>query len=158
MTFEHLPYRPCAGVCLINKNGLIFGGKRIDNPIDAWQMPQGGIDAGEDVKAAAFRELEEETGVTSAKVKLLAFTRDWLPYDLPEELKGVLWGGKFRGQRQKWFAFQYLGEDSDINIHQNHQEFSDWRWMEKEEMIAKIVPFKREIYTKVLSEFDEFLR
>ncbi len=152
-----LPYRPCAGVMLINQGGLIFAGQRKDNPVSAWQMPQGGIDAGEKPRAAALRELWEETGVTTDLVEFVAKSPDWLTYDLPEELLGKVWGGKFRGQRQRWFLFRFLGRDDQIDIATEHPEFSEWRWVTADEMLASIVPFKRAVYAEVVGAFRDHL-
>lgn len=153
-----LPYRKNVGLVLINAEGLIFAGQRIDNPGHAWQMPQGGIDAGERPKEAALRELQEETGVRPDLVEKIAKTEDWLVYDLPEELIGTIWGGKYRGQKQKWFLFRFLGQDSDVNIATEHPEFSVWRWMETSELVEKIVPFKRAVYEQVFESFAEHLK
>ncbi|WP_444453624.1 RNA pyrophosphohydrolase [Rhodobacter capsulatus] len=153
-----LPYRKNVGLVLINSEGLIFAGQRIDNPGNAWQMPQGGIDAGERPKEAALRELEEETGVRADLVEKIAKTEDWLIYDLPEDLIGTIWGGKYRGQKQKWFLFRFLGQDSDVNIATEHPEFSVWRWMEPAELVEKIVPFKRAVYEQVFDTFAEHLK
>ncbi|PQV53715.1 putative (di)nucleoside polyphosphate hydrolase [Defluviimonas denitrificans] len=152
-----LPYRPCAGVMLLNPKGLIFAGQRKDNPVSAWQMPQGGIDAGEKPRAAALRELWEETGVTADLVEFIAKSPDWLTYDLPEELLGRVWGGKFRGQRQRWFLFRFLGRDDQIDIATEHPEFSEWRWVTADEMLASIVPFKRAVYAEVVRAFRDHL-
>jgi len=152
-----LPYRPCAGVMLINPGGLIFAGRRKDNPVAAWQMPQGGIDAGEKPRAAALRELREETGVTPDLVEFVAKSPGWLTYDLPEELLGRAWGGKFRGQRQRWFLFRFLGRDDQIDIATEHPEFSEWRWVTADEMLASIVPFKRAVYAEVVGAFRDHL-
>lgn len=152
-----LPYRPCAGVMLINREGLIFVGRRRDTAAPAWQMPQGGIDPGEDPRAAALRELREETGIPAARVEVLAETPDWLTYDLPAELLGRTWGGKYRGQRQKWFLMRFLGEDDEIDIAREHPEFSEWRWIGPQAMIAAIVPFKRDIYRAVVDAFRPWL-
>ena len=152
-----LPYRPCAGVMLLNPKGLIFAGQRKDNPVSAWQMPQGGIDAGEKPRAAALRELWEETGVTADLVDFIAKSPDWLTYDLPEELLGKVWGGKFRGQRQRWFLFRFLGRDDQIDIATEHPEFSEWRWVTADEMLASIVPFKRAVYAEVVGAFRDHL-
>jgi putative (di)nucleoside polyphosphate hydrolase len=152
-----LPYRPCAGVMLLNPKGLIFAGQRKDNPVSAWQMPQGGIDAGEKPRAAALRELWEETGVTADLVEFIAKSPDWLTYDLPEELLGRVWGGKFRGQRQRWFLFRFLGRDDQIDIATEHPEFSEWRWVTADEMLASIVPFKRAVYAEVVGAFRDHL-
>ncbi len=153
-----LPYRPCAGLCIVNDEGLLFTGKRLDFKSDAWQMPQGGIDAGERAQEAALRELTEETGIAPNRVEILAQTRDWLPYELPLELVGKLWGGAYRGQRQKWFCVKFLGSDDEINIVQDHQEFSEWKWMNAKDALESIVPFKREIYAQVFDEFSAFLK
>lgn len=146
-----LPYRPCVGVTLFNREGLVFVARRIDTEMEAWQMPQGGIDEGEDPATAALRELEEEIGTNKAEI--IAESRDWLQYDLPPELIGKVWKGRFRGQRQKWFAMRFLGDDSDINIETDHPEFSAWRWERLERLPNLIVPFKRKIYQDIVSEF-----
>jgi putative (di)nucleoside polyphosphate hydrolase len=138
---------------LINKLGLVFVGRRIDNSADKWQMPQGGIDDGENPQEAAFRELMEEVGTANAEV--VASLDEWLYYDLPDELKGKMWGGKYLGQRQRWFAMRFLGEDSEINIQTEEPEFQEWKWIEREQLPDLIVEFKRELYKKVLKEFQE---
>lgn len=150
---DSLPYRPCVGVVLINAQGEIFAGQRIDSPVAAWQMPQGGIDDGEKPRAAALRELWEETGVTADLVEFVAKTDDWVTYDLPPELLGKVWGGKYRGQRQKWFLFRFLGTDDQVRIDSGHPEFSTWRWIGAAEMVASIVPFKRQVYETVVAAF-----
>lgn len=150
---DSLPYRPCVGVVLINAKGEIFAGQRIDSPVAAWQMPQGGIDDGEKPRAAALRELWEETGVTADLVEFVAKTDDWVTYDLPPELLGKVWGGKYRGQRQKWFLFRFLGRDDQVRIDSDHPEFSTWRWIGAAEMVASIVPFKRQVYEAVVAAF-----
>lgn len=152
-----LPYRPCVGVMLINADGLIFAGQRLDSSVAAWQMPQGGIDDGEKPRLAALRELWEETGVTADLVEKLAKTEDWVTYDLPPELLGKVWGGKYRGQRQKWFLYRFTGRDDQINIATEHPEFSEWRWIGADEMIASIVPFKRAVYEEVVRAFQDWL-
>ncbi len=153
-----LPYRPGVGVMLVNPAGLIFAGRRIDTAAPAWQMPQGGIDAGEEPEAAALRELREETGVGGDLARILAASAGWLSYDLPPELMGRAWGGRFRGQRQKWFLMRFLGRDEQITIATEPAEFSSWRWIGAEEMLAAIVPFKRALYESVLAEFAPLLR
>jgi len=152
-----LPYRPCVGVMLVNAAGHVFVGQRIDRDQDAWQMPQGGVDPGEDPRAAALRELWEETGVPAEKVRVEAETRDWLPYDLPHDLVPRIWKGRFRGQEQKWFLLRFEGEDGDVNIATDHPEFSEWRWLSPDDLVASIVPFKRAVYQKVLAEFRDRL-
>lgn len=148
-----LPYRPCVGVMLVNARREVFVGQRRDNAIAAWQMPQGGVEKGETPRAAALRELGEETGVTPGLVSVLGETEAWLPYDLPHELVPRLWKGRFRGQEQKWFLMRFHGQDSDIDIATEHQEFSEWRWLPAEELVANIVPFKRNVYVKVMAAF-----
>ncbi len=148
-----LPYRPCVGVMLMNRGGRVFVGQRRDRFTEAWQMPQGGVDKGEDPRDAALRELWEETGVTADLVEVVAETADWLPYDLPHDIVPEIWGGKYRGQKQKWFLLRFLGTDDQVDIATAHPEFSTWRWMEKDHLIDSIVPFKREVYARVLAEF-----
>ncbi|MEM6887527.1 MAG: RNA pyrophosphohydrolase [Pseudomonadota bacterium] len=152
-----LPYRPCVGVMLINAEGKVFVGQRLDSTVSAWQMPQGGVDAGESPGDAALRELWEETGVTSDKVKTEAETQGWLPYDLPHDLVPKLWKGRFRGQEQKWFLMRFHGSDEDVDIATKHPEFSKWRWLKPTKLIDNIVPFKRAVYAAVLAEFKDRL-
>ena len=154
---DSLPYRPCVGVMLINADGLIFAGQRLDSKVAAWQMPQGGIDDGEKPSVAALRELVEETGVTADLVQFIAKTEGWVTYDLPPDLLGKVWGGKYRGQRQKWFLYRYLGGDDQVQIASDHPEFSMWRWIEADQMIASIVPFKRAVYETVVATFRPYL-
>jgi putative (di)nucleoside polyphosphate hydrolase len=142
---------------LINPTGEVFAGQRIDNPGPAWQMPQGGVDKGEEPAVAALRELREETGVAPARVQILRESADWIPYDLPRDLAPRLWKGRYRGQKQKWFAMRFLGEDSDIDISGPEPEFSRWSWMRPSLLIERIVPFKRPTYERVFSEFADLL-
>jgi putative (di)nucleoside polyphosphate hydrolase len=142
---------------LINAQGLIFAGQRLDNRGDAWQMPQGGIDDGEKPREAALRELWEETGVTADLVDFIGKTHGWVTYDLPAELLGKVWGGKYRGQKQKWFLYRYLGADSQVNIATAHPEFGAWRWIAADEMVGSIVPFKRAVYEEVVRSFRAYL-
>ena len=154
---EALPYRPCVGLVLLNRDGLVFAGQRIDNPEDAWQMPQGGIDEGESPREAALRELGEETGIDRSDVRLLRESAVWLPYDLPASLVPRLWGGRFRGQRQRWFALRFVGPDDSVNIETDTPEFRNWAWMHHDELIDRIVPFKRDTYARVFQEFADLL-
>lgn len=147
-----LPYRPGVGMMLFNAAGLVFVAKRIDTVSEAWQMPQGGIDAGEDAREAALRELEEETGIPRDAVRILGETGAWLTYDLPAHLVPKLWGGRFRGQEQKWFAMRLNGPDSLINIATEHPEFCEWKWVEPRALPALIVPFKRDMYQALVDE------
>lgn len=154
---EALPYRRCVGVMLANAEGHVFVGQRIDTDGPAWQMPQGGVDEGEEPQRAALRELWEETGVLPGLVTVEAETAGWVTYDLPHELVPRVWKGKFRGQKQKWFLLRFNGKDADINIATEHPEFSEWRWLPAEELPGAIVPFKRAVYEQVLDEFGEKL-
>ena len=158
--FSQLPYRPCAGIMLINDAGLIFAGRRIDRAggaQEAWQMPQGGIDEGETPAEAAIRELGEEIGIGPEKVAFLAEAPGWIDYDLPPELLGKIWKGRYRGQRQKWFLYRFTGEDGDVNIATEHPEFSAWQWIEADALVASIVPFKRQVYERVVAAFRPHL-
>jgi len=148
---DSLPYRPCAGIVLQNKAGRIFVGERIDMP-GAWQMPQGGIDEGEGHEEAALRELEEEIGVKATDARIMKATADWVYYDLPDHLLGKVWGGKYRGQKQRWFLVELLATDDAINIETEHPEFSRWKWTDTESLLAEIVPFKRPVYEAVIAE------
>ena len=154
---EKLPYRPNVGVMVMNADKHVFVGQRKDNFSDAWQMPQGGIDPGEDPKSAALRELEEETGISAELVTVIAETSGWVKYELPHDLIPKLWNGKYRGQEQKWYLLAFSGEDSDVNIFSEHQEFSAWKWLPADDLIAAIVPFKQHVYEEVLNEFKEYL-
>ena len=150
-------YRRGVGVMLLNSEGKVFVGARIDNTDEAWQMPQGGIDPGEEPWATALRELEEETGIPPHLVQRIALCPERLKYDLPEKLRGKLWGGKWMGQDQDWFLCRFLGRDSDINIATKHPEFREWRWVEPAQLPDLIVPFKRDLYRRLLREFAEYL-
>ena len=151
-------YRRGVGVMLLNREGKVFVGARIDNTDEAWQMPQGGIDKGEEPWATALRELEEETGIAPELVERIAECPERMKYDLPEELRGKLWGGKWRGQDQDWYLARFLGTDADVNIVTKHPEFREWKWIEPRQLPDLIVPFKRELYRRLLEEFAEDLQ
>lgn len=152
-----LPYRKNVGVMLVNEQRHAWVGQRLDSEVPAWQMPQGGIDKGEDPQTAALRELEEETGVSPDLVSTIAETAGWVAYDLPHDIVPKIWKGRFRGQEQKWFLFRFHGSDDQINIEVEHPEFSQWRWLPVDEVVAQIVPFKRGVYEQVIEEFRSHL-
>jgi putative (di)nucleoside polyphosphate hydrolase len=158
-SFADLPYRPCAGIMLANTEGRVFVGQRIDKAPegDAWQMPQGGIDDGEDGELAALRELAEETGIGSHLVDIIARSREEHFYDLPDELLGKIWKGKYRGQRQIWFLMRFKGTDDDVNIATAHAEFSRWQWVMPDRLPQIIVPFKKRLYENIVAEFGELI-
>ena len=151
-----LPYRRNAGVVLTDGAGRVWAGERIDTP-GAWQMPQGGIDRGETPRAAALRELEEETGIAPERVTVLGETAGWTTYDLPAELLGQLWGGRYRGQKQRWVLMRFEGTDDEVRLDRGNPEFAAWGWFTPDELIGKIVPFKREVYRAVFAEFGDRL-
>lgn len=150
---EDLPYRPCVGAMLINREGLVFVGKRIDQTVEGWQMPQGGIEPGETPAEAALRELKEEIGTDKASV--LREMDEWLAYDLPQHLLGVALHGRYRGQKQKWVALRFEGDDTDIDIRTAEPEFGAWKWLALEALPRLIVPFKRDTYQKVIHAFRD---
>jgi putative (di)nucleoside polyphosphate hydrolase len=148
------PYRAAVGIMLLNADGHVFVGQRIDTALEAWQMPQGGLDPGESPEAAALRELEEETGIAPHLVEIVARAPQTFDYDLPEDLAGRVWGGKYRGQRQTWFLARFQGSDADVKIATPHPEFRAWRWSPPADLPALIVPFKRALYEQVLAAFE----
>ncbi len=156
MNTEPDRYRPNVGVILVNREGRVFVAARIDNPADAWQMPQGGIDKGEDPAVAALRELEEEIG--TGKAEIVAESDGWYQYDLPPELIGKMWGGKYRGQKQKWYVLRFLGTDADINLDTRHPEFRAWKWVSFEQVPDLIVPFKRDLYQELVEAFGDVVK
>ena len=145
--FKNLPLRNGVGIIVLNKDNKVFVAKRIDNPKKFWQMPQGGVDEGEDSLAAAYRELEEETSIKN--VKLIQEIDGTMTYELPDRLLGIIWKGKYKGQKQKWFLMKYLGNDSEININTKKPEFLDWKWIDIEHMTDVVVDFKLEVYKKI---------
>ena len=153
--YNERPYRPCVGICLVNDEGMIFAGKRIDNRAEAWQMPQGGIDEGEDAVTACFREMAEEIGTD--KAELIAQHPEWLDYDIPESLANKLWNGAYKGQTQKWMLLRYKGIDADINIATEIPEFEAWQWMAPEDLVSLAVPFKQNVYRALMESFKEHL-
>lgn len=149
-----LPYRPGVGAMLVNADGLVFVGQRIDSSLDAWQMPQGGVDDGEEPGAAVLRELEEETGIAASLVEIVASGAAPYDYDLPTDLISTVWKGRFRGQRQHWYLLRFLGADADVNIATEHPEFNQWQWVEPDALVDLIVPFKRDLYAAIVTEFE----
>ena len=153
MDNNSLPLRTGVGIVVLNSKKQVFVGKRKDNPTNKWQMPQGGVDQNEDLLSAMKRELAEETSIVS--IKIIKELKEWLQYDLPKELLGKIWGGKYRGQKQKWFFVKFLGSDDEININTKNAEFIEWKWVEMEKLPDLIVPFKKKIYEKILSELKK---
>ena len=153
---DHL-YRRGAGIMLLNAHGKVFVAARIDNPEDAWQMPQGGLDDGEEPWPGVLRELDEETGIPPELVEKVAECPERLRYDLPGELQGKMWGGKWRGQLQHWFLARFLGRDEDVNLETEDPEFREWKWVEPAEVPDLIVPFKRDLYRRLLRDFAPYL-
>ena len=149
-------YRSGVGIVLINKEKQIFVGKRIDNNSDAWQMPQGGIDENEDEDLAMFRELKEETGISSENARVVDKSRGYFYYNLPYKLQKKFWGGKYLGQKQRWYLVEFLGDESAININTFEPEFSEWKWIDKVDVMSRIVSFKRKLYEDIISEFARY--
>ncbi len=154
-SYENLPLREGVGIILLNENNKIFVGKRIDNPNDYWQMPQGGVDRGENSYKAALRELEEETGIKN--VSLIKEINGFISYNLPNNLLGIIWKGKYKGQKQKWFIMKFTGKESEINISTNKPEFSDWKWISPETITDKVVDFKLDVYEKLKVEIQKVI-
>jgi putative (di)nucleoside polyphosphate hydrolase len=154
-SYHHLPFRPGVGLMILNHDKQVFVGRRVDTRSESWQMPQGGIDGDETPEQAVMRELKEETGIISAHI--IGQSKDWFYYDLPEYLIPRLWDGQYRGQKQKWFALKFEGDDKEINIQQDPAEFMDWRWASLHELTSVIVPFKKKLYMAVLDEFKEII-
>lgn len=154
---DTLPYRPCVGVMLLNREGQVFVGQRLDNTLEAWQMPQGGIDPGEDAETTAIRELGEETGIAPGHIEIVARAPGEFLYDLPPELIGKIWKGRYRGQRQTWFLARFTGHDSDVDIRTAHPEFRAWKWADPADLPHMIVPFKKTLYEQVLAVFGSHL-
>ena len=153
--FQKLPYRNGVGIVVLNHENKVFVAKRIDNPKNFWQMPQGGVDEGEDLLNAAYRELKEETSIFN--VKLIKEIEDWTQYDLPSKLIGIIWKGRYKGQKQKWFIFKFLGKDTEINIKTKNPEFLDWKWIEVGKITEIVVDFKKEVYQKVEKEIKKII-
>ena len=151
-------YRPAVGIIVINHEQKIFLAKRIDSEEYAWQMPQGGIDDGEDIRAAAFRELEEETSIKQDQLEYIAETKDWLFYDFPKEMQTTLWDGKYKGQKQKWFFMRFHADDQEICLDTDHPEFQEWQWVELHSIADHVVPFKKELYQQLIQYIENWLR
>ena len=154
--YEQRPYRPCVGIFLLNNNGLAFPVRRIDSRAEAWQMPQGGIDTGESPLQACMREMREEIGTNTAE--LVSQHDDWLYYDIPLPLADRLWQGRYKGQKQKWMALRFTGDDADINIATEEPEFCEWKWLSPHDLVDLAVPFKRDVYQNVLAAFAPYLK
>ncbi len=155
MTKKKLPLRIGVGVVVLNNKNQVFVGKRKDNPVDKWQMPQGGVNEKESFLSAMKRELEEETNIKS--IEILKVLNGWFEYELPENLLGIIWKGKFRGQKQKWFIVKFVGEEKEINLKTKHPEFIEWKWVEMNELPEIIVDFKKKVYKKILIELKKFI-
>ena len=153
--FQDLPYRSGVGIVVLNKNNKVFVARRIDNPKNFWQMPQGGVDKNEDFLTAAFRELDEETSIKS--VELIKELDGFITYNLPDHLLGIIWKGKYKGQTQKWFVMRFVGEDSEININTKHPEFLEWKWVELSEITKLVVNFKLDLYQEVQRKVEKII-
>ena len=155
MIEKKLPLRIGVGAIVLNSENKIFVGKRVDNPIDKWQMPQGGVDKGENFISAMRRELKEETSIQN--IKILKQIDQWFEYELPKNLLGIIWKGKFRGQKQKWFVVRFIGNESEINLKTKHPEFIEWKWVEVDDLTKVIVDFKKDVYKKLVVELKKFI-
>ena len=155
ISVKKLPLRIGVGAIVLNKKNQVFVGKRKDNPVDKWQMPQGGVNEGEDLTSAMKRELNEETGIQN--IKILNEIDGWFEYELPNYLLGKIWRGKFRGQKQKWFIVKFLGNDEEINLEKDKPEFVEWKWLDIENLPNVIVDFKRKVYEKLLPKIRNFI-
>ena len=153
--FQDLPYRSGVGIVVLNKSNKVFVARRIDNPKNFWQMPQGGVDKNEDFLTAAFRELDEETSIKS--VELIKELDGFITYNLPDHLLGIIWKGKYKGQTQKWFVMRFIGEDSEININTKHPEFLEWKWVELSEITKLVVNFKLDLYQEVQRKVEKII-
>jgi putative (di)nucleoside polyphosphate hydrolase len=153
MQIKNLPMRIGVGIVVINSKKQVFVAKRKDNPVDKWQMPQGGVETGENLQSAMFRELLEETSIS--KIQILKELDYWLEYELPKNLVGIIWKGRYRGQRQKWFIVKYLGKDSEININTKNPEFIEWKWLDIKKLTSVIVDFKKKVYEKLVIELED---
>ena len=153
MQIKNLPMRIGVGIVVINSNKQVFVAKRKDNPVDKWQMPQGGVETGENLQSAMYRELLEETSIS--KIQILKELNYWLEYELPKNLVGIIWKGRYRGQRQKWFIVKYLGKDSEININTKNPEFIEWKWLDIKKLTSVIVDFKKKVYEKLVIELED---
>ena len=155
MTKKKLPLRIGVGVIVLNNKNKVFVGKRKDNPVDKWQMPQGGVNKKESFLSAMKRELEEETNIKS--IEIMKVLNGWFEYELPENLLGIIWKGKFRGQKQKWFIVEFIGEEKEINLKTKHPEFIEWKWVEMDKLPEIVVDFKKKVYKKILVELKRFI-
>ena len=153
MQIKNLPMRIGVGIVVINSQKQVFVAKRKDNPVDKWQMPQGGVETGENLQSAMFRELLEETSIS--KIQILKELNYWLEYELPKNLVGIIWKGRYRGQRQKWFIVKSLGKDSEININTKNPEFIEWKWLDIKKLTSVIVDFKKKVYEKLVIELED---
>lgn len=158
LPYAERPYRPCVGLMLLNRHGHVFVAQRIDQRAEAWQMPQGGIDKGEDPREAGLRELTEETSIPADRVRILAESADWIPYDLPPDIADKVWKGRFRGQTQKWLLLRLDGPDSLIDLATEHPEFNAWKWVPVDEVVDFAIDFKRDNYRRVVEEFHSQCR